>query len=103
MAPQFAVVVRTCETHDFENTTDHPPAKDQQCSMLFSRVAGLGELKHRPIGFTGALSHHVLGYNSIINLVRQSLRDLMETTVTNICLTGCCDRSALDLSEVATE
>ncbi|KAF2825791.1 PIN domain-like protein [Ophiobolus disseminans] len=76
-------------------------AKDQQFNMLFSRVAGVGELRHKPIGFTGPLSQHLLGYNSIINMVRQSLRDLVETTVTNMFLTGCCDRLALDLSEVA--
>jgi hypothetical protein len=69
--------------------------------MLVSRVAGLGELKHKPIGFTGPLSQHLLGYNSIINVVRQTLRDLTEVASTHMFLTSCCDRSAVDLSQIA--
>jgi hypothetical protein len=69
--------------------------------MLVSRVAGLGELRHRPIGFTGPLSQHLLGYNSIINVVRQTIRDLVEVASTHMFLTGCCNRSAVDLSQVA--
>jgi hypothetical protein len=69
--------------------------------MLVSRVAGLGELRHRPIGFTGPLSQHLLGYNSIVNIVRQTLRDLIEVTSTHMFLTGCCNRSAVDTSVIA--
>lgn len=69
--------------------------------MLVSRVAGLGELRHRPIGFTGPLSQHLLGYNSIINVVRQTLRDMVEIASTHMFLTGCCNRSAVDLSKIS--
>jgi len=68
--------------------------------MLVSRVAGLGTLRHRPIGFTGPLSQHLLGYNSIIDVVRQTLRDLVEVSSTHMFLTGCCDRH-VDLSGIA--
>lgn len=61
--------------------------------MLISRVAGLGTLQHKPIGFTGPLSQHLLGYGSIVNTVRQTLRDLIEVTATQMYLTGCVDRS----------
>lgn len=71
--------------------------------MLVSRVAGLGELRHRPIGFTGPLSQHLLGYNSIINTVRQTLRDLVEVASTHMFLTGCCNRSAVNLSQIAAK
>jgi hypothetical protein len=71
--------------------------------MLVSRVAGLGELRHRPIGFTGPLSQHLLGYNSIVNVVRQTLRDLVEVASTHMFLTGCGNRLAVDLSQVATK
>lgn len=71
--------------------------------MLVSRVAGLGTLRHRPIGFTGPLSQHLLGYNSIINLVRQTLRDLLEVASMQMFLTGCCDRLAVDLSVIASK
>jgi len=68
--------------------------------MLVSRVAGLGTLHHRPIGFTGPLSQHLLGYNSIIEAIRQTLRDLVEVACTHIFLTGCCNRHA-DLPRIA--
>lgn len=74
-------------------------AKDQHANMLISRVAGLGTLQHKPIGFTGPLSQHLLGYGSIVNLVRQTLRDLIEATCTHMFLTGCCERKT-DLSEL---
>ncbi|KAH6642344.1 temperature dependent protein affecting M2 dsRNA replication-domain-containing protein [Boeremia exigua] len=77
-------------------------AKDQHANMLISRVAGLGTLQHKPIGFTGPLSQHLLGYGSVVNLVRQTLRDLVEATCTNMFLTGCCDRKA-DLSLLITK
>lgn len=83
--------------------TDYSLAKDQQFNMLVSRVAGLGELRHKPIGFTGPLSQHLLGYNSIINVVRQTLRDLIEVTSTHMFLTGSCNRSSVDLSQIATK
>ncbi|KAL5115557.1 hypothetical protein ACEQ8H_006533 [Pleosporales sp. CAS-2024a] len=75
--------------------------KDQQYNMLVSRVAGLGELRHKPIGFTGPLSQHLLGFNSIINVVRQSLRDLVEVACIHMFLTGCCNRSAVNLSQIS--
>lgn len=68
--------------------------KDKNSNMLVSRVAGLGILHHRPIGFTGPLSQHLLGYNSIINVVRQALRDLVEVAATQMFCTGCCNRHA---------
>lgn len=68
--------------------------------MLVSRVAGLGILHHRPIGFTGPLSQHLLGYNSIINVVRQTLRELVEVACTHMFLTGCANRH-VDITSVA--
>lgn len=74
------------------NTSNSSIAKDQNANMLVSRVAGLGTLRHKPIGFTGPLSQHLLGYNSIVNVVRQTLRDLVEVASTHMFLTGCCNR-----------
>ena len=68
--------------------------------MLVSRVAGLGTLHHRPIGFTGPLSQHLLGYNAIIDVIRQALRDIVEVASTHMFLTGCCNRH-VDLSAIA--
>jgi hypothetical protein len=69
--------------------------------MLVSRVAGLGTLRHNPIGFTGPLSQHLLGYNSIINVVRQTLRDLVEVTAMQMFLTGCCNRHTAEIPSIA--
>ncbi|KAH9877912.1 hypothetical protein J1614_003129 [Plenodomus biglobosus] len=74
--------------------------QDQNANMLVSRVAGLGTLRHRPIGFTGPLSQHLLGYNSIIDVVRRTLRDLVEVASTHMFLTGCCNRH-VDLPSIA--
>ncbi|KAI8932015.1 hypothetical protein NX059_010909 [Plenodomus lindquistii] len=74
--------------------------QDQNANMLVSRVAGLGTLRHRPIGFTGPLSQHLLGYNSVIDVVRQALRDLVEVASTHMFLTGCCNRH-VDLPSIA--
>ncbi|EDU48756.1 XPG N-terminal domain containing protein [Pyrenophora tritici-repentis Pt-1C-BFP] len=82
--------------------TDNSTAKDKNANMLVSRVAGLGILHHRPIGFTGPLSQHLLGYNSIINVVRQTLRDLVEVAATHMFATGCCNRHA-DISAIAMQ
>jgi hypothetical protein len=70
--------------------------------MLISRVAGLGTLRHRPIGFTGPLSQHLLGYNSIVNVVRQTIRDMVEVACTQMFLTGCCNRHT-NLSDISVK
>ena len=80
--------------------TNDSIAKDKNSNMLVSRVAGLGVLHHRPIGFTGPLSQHLLGYNSIINAIRQTLRELVEVAATHMFLSGCANRH-LDISSIA--
>lgn len=69
--------------------------------MLISRVAGLGKLHHKPIGFTGPLSQHLLGYNSIINAVRSTVRDMVEVSATQIFMGGFAKRDVDNLSEIA--
>ncbi|RAR07197.1 XPG N-terminal domain containing protein [Stemphylium lycopersici] len=76
--------------------------KDKNSNMLVSRVAGLGILHHRPIGFTGPLSQHLLGYNSIINVVRQTLRELIEVAATHLFMSGCANRH-MDLSSLTMQ
>lgn len=61
-------------------------------NLLVSRVAGLGKLRHRPIGFTGPLSQHLLAYNSMVNAVRSSLRDLVEVAAANMFMGGYASR-----------
>jgi hypothetical protein len=70
--------------------------------LLVSRVAGLGTLHHNPIGFTGPLSRHLLGYNSIINAVRSTMRDLVEVSATHLLLGGFAKREQ-DIPKIATK
>jgi hypothetical protein len=61
---------------------------DKRNTLLVSRIASLGKLKHQDIGYTGPLSRHLLGYNSMITAIRNSLRDLTEVCVTTLMLNG---------------
>jgi hypothetical protein len=70
---------------------------------LISRVAGLGVLRHNAIGFTGPLSHHLLAYNSMINVVRSTLRDMIEVCMVNMLMTGCCNRDVNTFPNIAME
>ncbi|KAF2705855.1 PIN domain-like protein [Pleomassaria siparia CBS 279.74] len=75
--------------------------KDRNINLLISRVAGLGTLHHRPIGFTGPLSQHLLGYNSMINIVRSTLRDLVEVAATHMFMGASAKRDINNLSAIA--
>ncbi|KAB8360695.1 hypothetical protein FH972_024432 [Carpinus fangiana] len=69
--------------------------------LLISRIACLGKLQHESIGFTGPLSRHMLGYTSIINAVNNSLRDLVEVSLTSMLLNGDVDREREDLTDIS--
>jgi hypothetical protein len=84
----------------FSNTNNRI-AKDRNTNLLISRVAGLGTLHHKPIGFTGPLSQHLLGYNSMINAVRSTLRDLVEVAATHMFMTAAAKRDIPNLSIIA--
>ncbi|KAK7192192.1 XPG domain-containing protein [Paraphaeosphaeria sporulosa] len=75
--------------------------RDRQFNLLVSRVAGLGNLRHKAIGFTGPLSQHLLAYGSIVNLVRQTLRDLVEVAATHMFMGAFAKRDLTNLSEIA--
>ncbi|KAI9860754.1 MAG: hypothetical protein M1813_005677 [Trichoglossum hirsutum] len=66
--------------------------KDKRNCLLISRVASLGKLRHKPIGFTGPLSRNHLAYHSMISAVRNSLRDLIEMTIASLLLHGDAER-----------
>ncbi|KAF1815441.1 hypothetical protein P152DRAFT_185644 [Eremomyces bilateralis CBS 781.70] len=76
---------------------------DRRNTLLISRVACLGKLEHNTIGFTGPLSKHLLGYQSMINTVRGSLRDLMEVTITQFFLSGGAERDRSDFTDLGLE
>lgn len=51
---------------------------DKNNTNLISRVACLASFKHPELGFTGPLSRHLLAYQQITAVVRQTLRELLE-------------------------
>ncbi|KAB2573175.1 DNA repair protein [Lasiodiplodia theobromae] len=73
---------------------------DKRNNLLVSRVACLGRLRHKPIGFTGPLSRHLLGYHSVISSVRSSLRDLAEVSLTTLLLNGDAERDRSDYTDL---
>lgn len=65
---------------------------DQRNTLLVSRVACLGQVRHKKIGFTGPLSRHLLAYSSIVSAVRRTQRDLIEMTLCTMLLNGSVSR-----------
>lgn len=78
---------------------------DRQYNLLISRVAGLGTLRHKQIGFMGPLSQHMLGFNSMINAVRSASRDLVEVCATQMFISGSVNRAQVmgDIPKISME
>ena len=74
--------------------------KDKKSCLLVSRVACLGKLRHKSIGFTGPLSRNLLAHHSFISAVRSDLRDLVEIVLTNLLLNGDADRQRDDWTDL---
>lgn len=68
---------------------------DRRNALLVSRVASLLRLAHQPSGWHGPLSRHMHAFTTMINVVRTSLRDLLEVTLTTLLLNGDADRESL--------
>ena len=77
------------------------PATDKRNTLLVARVASLLPLHHKPVGYVGPLSRHLHGYTSLVNVVRSSLRDLLEVTMTTLLLNGDADRDVLFANNAA--
>jgi hypothetical protein len=76
---------------------------DKTSTLLISRVASLGNLAHKEIGYTGPLSRNYLGHHSMTTAVRASLRDLAEVCLTTLLLNGDADRARQDWQELGLE
>ncbi len=74
--------------------------EDKRYSLLISRVACLGKLRHLPCGYAGPLSRHLLGYNSTIATVRENLRNLSEISLVTLLLDGNVDRDRDDWTDL---
>lgn len=69
--------------------------------MLISRTASLGKLRHKPQGYTGPLSRHLLSYYSIISSLHGTLRDLLEMSLVTMFLGGHIDRERDDWMDLS--
>jgi hypothetical protein len=69
---------------------------DKQNTLLISRVACFGLLRHRQIGYTGPLSRHLLAYHQMASAVRESLRDLLESHACGLLMSGAVSRESID-------
>ncbi|KAI9816836.1 MAG: hypothetical protein M1827_001481 [Pycnora praestabilis] len=76
---------------------------DKRNCLLVSRVACLGKLQHKPIGFTGPLSRHLLAYHSIIAAVRDSSRDFVDISLATLLLNGNADRERKDWTDLGLD
>ena len=83
--------------------TNKYTVSDRQFNLLLARIAGVGNLQPAPIGFTAPLSQHLLAYGSVINLVRQTLRDLVEVAATHMFMGAFAKRDIPNLSEIAVK
>jgi hypothetical protein len=72
-------------------------------TLLISRIACLGKFSHQEIGYTGPLSRHFLGYNSMATAVRESLRDLAEVCLVNLLFNGDAVRNRDDYGDLGFE
>lgn len=68
---------------------------DRQHVLLISRVACLATITHKPIGYTGPLSRHLLAYHQVAAAVRNALRDLVEMHACNLLWCNCLARDVL--------
>lgn len=71
--------------------------------MLVSRVACIGKLRHKSIGYSGPLSRQLLAYRSLVCAVRAALRDLIEVVLAGLLLSGEADRDRKDWTEMSVK
>ncbi|RDW62993.1 MKT1 family protein [Aspergillus mulundensis] len=75
--------------------------EDKSFNMLISRVACVGKLRHKNIGYSGPLSRQLLSYRSLITEVRATLRNLIEISLVSLLLSGDANRDRNDWTELA--
>lgn len=78
-----------------------PPDDDKSFNLLISRVACIGKLQHKSVGYSGPLSRQLLCFRSLVYEVRSALRDQMEVVLASMLLSGSVDRERKDWSELS--
>ncbi|KAF3930657.1 hypothetical protein ABW19_dt0206960 [Dactylella cylindrospora] len=65
---------------------------DKKNCSLISRVASLGKLRHKSIGYTGPLSRTLLAFISVVQLLSRNIENLMEMVLASLLMHGDADR-----------
>lgn len=74
--------------------------EEKTFNLLVSRVACIGKIRHKPIGYSGPLSRQLLSFRSLIGAIRSSLRDLIEVVLASLLLNGEADRDRSDWTDL---
>ncbi|KAK2744408.1 hypothetical protein FQN57_004305 [Myotisia sp. PD_48] len=74
--------------------------EEKQFNLLVSRVACLGKIQHKPIGYSGPLSRQLLSFRSLVSAVRSTLRDQIEVILVTMFLNGEVNRARDDYTEL---
>lgn len=77
-----------------------PLDEEKKFNLLVSQVACIGQIRHKPIGYSGPLSRQLLSFRSLICAVRSSLRDLVEVVLASLLLNGEADRDRDDWADL---
>ncbi|KAL1966789.1 hypothetical protein VTN77DRAFT_3754 [Rasamsonia byssochlamydoides] len=77
--------------------------EEKTYNMLVSRVACIGKLRHKSIGYSGPLSRQLLSFRSLVSAVRSTLRDLIEVVLAGLLLSGEADRDVNSLTEMSVK
>ena len=74
--------------------------EDKSFTLLISRVACIGKLQHKSVGYSGPLSRQLLSFRSLTYAVRSALRDQVEVVLASMLLSGNVDRDRKDWTEL---
>lgn len=75
--------------------------EDKAFNLLISRVACIGKLRHKDIGYSGPLSRQLLSFRSLISAVRSTLRDMIEVILVGLLLSGEAERDLQNWTELS--
>jgi hypothetical protein len=84
----------------FSRRLSHLADEEKTFNLLVSRVACIGKIRHKSIGYSGPLSRQLLSFRSLVCAVRSSLRDLIEVVLASLLLNGEADRDRSDWTEL---
>ncbi|PGH19435.1 hypothetical protein AJ80_03936 [Polytolypa hystricis UAMH7299] len=74
---------------------------EKNFNLLISRVACIGKIRHKPIGYSGPLSRQLLSFRSLVCATRAELRNLTEVILAGLLLSGEADRDRSDWTELS--